>query len=332
MNKEDFTVENGTHWDEGSNYTATVNTSSPATAIELKPWMVINLSFYYYVIGFGALERLIGSVVNLCVLLVIRKHRRLRTPANVLVFNLALADSFGCVPAPIEIATAVLWSNENTSWKYTCYIETFLGATCWLGNIIGIHLIAWERFLSVHFPIWSRRKISINSMVNVSVVQWMILFLLVGIVLAAGNVGTGNEVVFCSWNLMSTLFYILTYLFVVLSVGTLVLYLKIVHATIKRQKLRATAVHSLNVNIPETRRREKNARITKSMLIVIGVYYILYLPSVINDFVVRATSYNYSSYVTYSLYLFFMLNTICNPFIYFFLSNDFKNSFKMLFG
>ena len=303
MNKEDFTVENGTHWDEGSNYTATVNTSSPATALQLKPWMVMNLNFYYFVIGFGALERFIGSIVNLCVLLVIRKHRRLRTSANVLVFNLALADSFGCVPAPIEIATAILWSNQNTSWKYTCYIETFLGATCWLGNIIGIHLIAWERFLSVHFAIWSRRKITVNSMVNVSIIQWMMLFLLVGTVLAVGNVGTGNYVIFCSWDLMSTLFYILTYLFVVLSIGTLVLYLKIVHATIKRQKFRST-VHPPSVNIPEMRRREKNARITKSMLIVIGIYYVLYLPSFTNDIVVRATSYSYSNYVTYSLICF----------------------------
>ena len=66
------------------------------------------------------------------------------------------------------------------------------------------------------------------------------------------------------------------------------------------------------------------------MLLVTGCYVVLYLPSFVQSQIVLPD--RQKIYVTYSMHLIFMLNSISNPLIYYFTSADYKRDIKKLFG
>ena len=116
-------------------------------------------------------------------------------------------------------------------------------------------------------------------MQRVVITTWTSLLISIGIIIGVGNVGTGDNVIFCSWVEMSSLYFILFGLFGVLSVGTLLLYLRLTHVMMKRS--RVNRVSTNQASYLQRRRRER----TKTMLLVVGSYYILYFPSFITELI-----------------------------------------------
>ncbi len=230
----------------------------------------MNIPFYFFTTIFGFTERIIGCTVNLAILIVIRKHKKLQTPSNILVFSLSLADVLGILPAPVEVASAVLWYIENDKWKYTCYLEVYLGITCWIGNVLGIHLIAWERFLSTTFPIWARITFTTKLMTRVVIIKWLFLVTYVSFVIAFGNNGLGSDVNVCGWVFLIEkdvyelhLRYILFY---VPSIITGLLYVRIAYVSLKRSKnviSISSADQSNSTSGQNQKQRERTKRVRK---------------------------------------------------------------------
>ena len=100
----------------GAVSTISLNETSDG-AFYLTPSAIINQNFYFFVIGFGAFERLIGGLINAVVFIIIVKYKKLHTPSNVLLLSLAAADILGMFPVPLEIATSILWTAEDPSME-----------------------------------------------------------------------------------------------------------------------------------------------------------------------------------------------------------------------
>ncbi len=66
------------------------------------------------------------------------------------------------------------------------------------------------------------------------------------------------------------------------------------------------------------------------MLLVVGGYYFLYMPRIIQSRL--NLSPGVRVYTAYTTYLIFMLTTINNPFIYYYTSKDFRNALRKLVG
>ena len=228
----------------------------------------MNIPFYFFVTGFGCIERVAGCVVNLAILIVIRRHKKLQTPSNILVYSLALADVLGILPTPVEVTSAVLWYTKTNKWKYTCYLETFLGIICWLGNVLGIHLIAWERFLSITFPIWARLTFTVKFMTKLVIIKWAFILAYISFVMAFGN--SGLDINTCGWIFLIKndvyelhLRYILFY---TPSIITGLLYIRIFYISMKRSKTAVQGVSSDQPNAMSKQIQQHKER-TKKVLI-----------------------------------------------------------------
>ena len=66
------------------------------------------------------------------------------------------------------------------------------------------------------------------------------------------------------------------------------------------------------------------------MLLVVGGYYFLYMPRIIQSRL--NLSQDVRVYTAYTTYLVFLLTTINNPFIYYFTSTDFRTALRKLVG
>ncbi len=232
-----------------------------------RPWMIVNIPFYFFVIGFGSAERIFGCFVNSCILDVIIRNKKMHTPSHILIFNLSLADALGILVVPFEIMTSIFWYNEDFIWKYTCYFEMFAGYMVLFGNILGINLIAWERFFSVVFPFWTRINITARVIYWVMAILWSSQLLLMLLVATVGSIGTDHNIQACLWLSMikKPVEHVFRYVLVYFPwISTLILYLVVACLAIKRSKSKVTSKVSADQsqNATGTKHKERTTKVS----------------------------------------------------------------------
>ena len=72
----------------------------------------------------------------------------------------------------------------------------------------------------------------------------------------------------------------------------------------------------------------KSGKTTRMMAIIIGTYYALYLPSIVNYLV--DYDRNVERYVFHIITLLYYFNAVLNPVIYAWMNRDFRNAFKKI--
>ena len=136
----------------------TLNVSTNVTNKDMPEDAHEFLQFESYVkivipIIFGCIS-LIGSVGNGLVVLIILKHKQLRTTTNILILNLALADlCFIIFSVPF---TAVGYS--LTVWPFGqiwCKISQYMIYLCAYGSVYTLVLMTIDRFLAIVYPLQS---------------------------------------------------------------------------------------------------------------------------------------------------------------------------------
>ena len=72
----------------------------------------------------------------------------------------------------------------------------------------------------------------------------------------------------------------------------------------------------------------KSGKTTRMMAIIIGTYYALYLPSIVNYLV--DYDRNFERYVFHIITLLYYFKAVLNPIIYAWMNRDFRNAFRKI--
>ena len=234
--------------------------------------MIVNIPFYFFVIGIGSAERIFGCFLNSCILLVIFRNKKIHTPSHMVIFNLAIADALGIMVAPFEIMTSVFWYRMDLIWKYTCHFEMVTGYIVLIGNVFGINLIALERFFSSVFPIWTRVNITTRVIYWVMVIFWASITILMALVALLGSLGTDHNVPVCIWLAMikQPTEDIIRYVFVYLPwMSALILYVVVACLAFRRSKSKVAVAPSnvlakMSQSGPASKHKERTAKVSES--------------------------------------------------------------------
>ncbi|KAM9495241.1 trace amine-associated receptor 1-like [Clarias gariepinus] len=258
---------------------------------------------------------LITVIGNLLVIITVVHFRQLHTPTNYLVLSLAVADLLvGGVVMPPSMVRSV--------------------ETCWyLGSI-------FYRYYAVCHPFLYHRKMTPNTVRFMIVICWGISAALgFGMIFLELNICGSEEFYYntflCEGACMvfqtkaaAVVFPLLC--FYIPAVIMLCVYVKI-FCTARRQ---ARAIQSTNAKMSTTvekvgmSKSEKKA--TKTLAIIVGVFLMSWVPFFICDGLDPFTGYSIPQ-IVFDLFLWVgYFNSTCNPIVYAFFYNWFRQAFRVI--
>ena len=268
---------------------------------------------------------LIGTVGNSLVIYVIFSRRKMRTVTNILLLNLAISDiSFLviCVPFQAYKYAAFSWPYGNLSCKLVQY---FLYVTAYV-TVWTLTAIAWTRFLIVVCSNQTARFRTRKNAVCLCAIIWMIMLAVNIPIIKYHRINTFDVYTYCgiekkhTWSIFMS-FFVCAYAIPLTLICCLYM-LIVIH-------LRINQGTTLNKSS-----RERTARACKVIVIVVVVFGVSWAPLHINSIL----SY-FNKLPTPAFYEVFRIiwhcmaygNSLANPFIYNYASEEFKKAFKEIF-
>ncbi|XP_054616484.1 somatostatin receptor type 5-like [Dunckerocampus dactyliophorus] len=266
----------------------------------------------------------IGLGGNTLVIHIVLHYSKMESVTNIYILNLAIADELFMLGLPFLAV-----QNTLQSWpfgSFMCRLVMTVDSINQFTSIFCLTVMSVDRYLAVNHPIRSAkwRRPQLAKVVNGTV--WALSFLVVLPVVVFANVqkagGTCNIVWPQPANVWRAAFIIYTS-----SVGFLcplliicLCYLLIVF------KIRSSA---RKVHAASTKRRKSERKVTRMVVIVVAVFVFCWLPfyalNVVNLLVALPSDYQ-------GLYYFVVVlgyaNSCANPFVYGFLSDNFKRGFR----
>ena len=119
-------------------------------------------------------------VVNSLVIMIVCKSRRLRSPVNYLMVNLALTDLFApsfAVPRFIAVIYDSCWAVKGPFGDFLCKLSSFVIDVPTAVSIQTLVIMTADRFHAIVFPMRSA-LLSTRRCVIAIVVTWLLAFLL----------------------------------------------------------------------------------------------------------------------------------------------------------
>ncbi|XP_073711505.1 trace amine-associated receptor 4-like [Misgurnus anguillicaudatus] len=275
---------------------------------------------------------------NLLIIISITHFKQLQSPTHLLVQSLAVCDCLlGLLVMPYSMVRAV-----EGCWFFgdvICKVHSSLNVTLCFSSLIHLCLISIDRYWAICDPLKYKIRIT-NNTVNVCITfTWIFSFVYCFSVVFSGVFAVGLEayilqmscfggcVVFFNkeWGLTCVIL-------VFIIPGTIMssLYITIFTVVKKHAKVLSekVSVTTTGVNSQSSAHRERKA--AKTLALVMGVYFICWLP-----FSIASAVYPYFNFVTpadvfEALGWFAYFNSTCNPLIYGFFYPCFQKAFKTL--
>ncbi|XP_061760988.1 somatostatin receptor type 5-like [Nerophis ophidion] len=266
----------------------------------------------------------IGLGGNTLVIHIVLHYSKMESVTNIYILNLAVADELFMLGLPFLAV-----QNTLQSWpfgSFMCRLVMTVDSINQFTSIFCLTVMSVDRYLAINHPIRSAkwRRPPVAKVVNGTV--WALSFLVVLPVVVFANVqkagGTCNIVWPQPANIWRAAFIVYTS-----SVGFLCplliicfCYLLIVF------KVRSSAK---KVHAASAKRRKSERKVTRMVVIVVAVFVFCWLPfyalNVVNLLVALPSDYQ-------GLYYFVVVlgyaNSCANPFVYGFLSDNFKQGFR----
>ena len=163
--------------------------------------LIVNLiTIHYFIL------RCIALIVNLITIHVIRVNRKLRSPLNLLIASLCVADAlvFIYVTTRHIYTITVRLGEQNiyisidgkqyrfkvytATWTtVACYVAIFSNQLSSLRNIVHLHVMGLERLLAIAKPMYWRAKMTISLSKKIIAFIWFVMVLKLSLEIAFGR-------------------------------------------------------------------------------------------------------------------------------------------------
>ena len=246
--------------------------------------------------------------------------KRLRTPFNYLLVNLAVADLImGCVAMPVAVYLHYMEYKVKLE-PLVNNIVRMLYFISGMASIISLIALSVDRYMAISRAITYRVFFTLKKCVVITIIIWSISIAFPFLYFKIGAVS-----------------YYFVFACVAILTGFLVLVVVSVqvHTLLQRQtRLIASQLPASFSNEFQIKRIQQEKRITRTYLIVLVCFIVLYLPGVVMVFVLYfwTTCDCVVRHVLRDLQsVFISFNSCVNPIIYIVRLNTFKKSIRMLF-
>ncbi|XP_055519336.1 somatostatin receptor type 5-like [Leucoraja erinacea] len=268
----------------------------------------------------------VGLGGNTLVIHVVLHQAKMESVTNIYILNLAIADELFMLGLPFLAV-----QNALSYWPFgslMCRLVMTVDGINQFTSIFCLTVMSIDRYLAVVHPVksirWRRPQVAkaVNAMV------WAVSFVVVLPVIIFSNVKAGMHTCNINWPepimVWSTAFIIYTAtlgFFGPLLVICLCYLLIVVKVKSSGRKVRATS----------TKRKRSERRVTWMVVIVVAVFVFCWLPFYVMNMVNLVSAMPPEPSLV-GLYFFVVLlsyaNSCANPFIYSFLSDNFKQGFR----
>lgn len=283
---------------------------------------------------FAAMYTLIclaGLIGNALVIFVVLRYTKMKTVTNMYILNLAVADLCFLVGLPFLIVTLLLrsWVFGNLACKMF-YIATSIN---WFTSVFTLAVMSADRYVAICHAIWSiKYRTPLVSRV-VCVAVWCVsLLVMLPIMLYATTVHGANGKASCTiiWPGGQPIPADIAFIWYGLLLGFAIpVALIIVFYTLVVVRLRSVG--------PKKKSKEKkksHRKVTKMVLTIIAVYVVCWLPYWIFQVTLTFGSDEMPPWAFKLFQIITMMsyaNSMLNPLLYAFLSENFRKAFEQAF-
>lgn len=245
---------------------------------------------------------------------------RMRTPFNWFILNLALADLLvGAFVDPLSVLVHIREGLGHTL-KYHIYLRPVYFTSC-TASVFSLGMLTIDRYIAITSPMKYRATLSNKRAAISSLIIWIISC---GLPFLREEIGfLWYFFVFGNASVLVT-FFVLLFAFVR------------VHLALRAQIKELNAMHSEGEeNQARNNALKTEAKITKAFMFMLVAFIVCYTPSLIMIYLMNLCSICSCQSIHWFRdlsFLFVVLNSCANPFIYAWRLPNFKDSIKMLFS
>nr|XP_055041770.1 trace amine-associated receptor 3-like [Misgurnus anguillicaudatus] len=295
---------------------------------------VVKVAMYAFI----SLMILMTVFGNLLIIISISYFKQLQSPTHLIVQSLAVCDCLlGLLVMPYSMVRSVegCWFLGDV----ICKVHGSLDLTLCICSLIHLSLISIDRYLAICDPLKYRMRITNNTVIVFITFTWIFSFVYSFSVVFSGVNAVGLKAYILQMSCFGgcVLFlnkeWALTNVILVFIIpGTIMssLYIIIFNVVKKHAKVLSekVSVTTTGVNSQSSAHRERKA--AKTLALVMGVFFICWLPFAIATAVSPFFNYMNATDVCQALVWFAYFNSTCNPLIYGFFYPRFQKAFKTL--
>ena len=303
------------------------NSNIAASRIEV----LLPSSFITVYYGLRVLFSLLAIFGNLLTIIVVARFESLHNSTSYFICSLAVADLMTGIMTSTAVALHVLGIYDPL-YIPICRVHITLSLVSTLNNICSILLIAVDRYIFIAHGL--RYLVIVTPTRTFLVIGFTWLYFMTEVSVLIG-LGKGHMTrMTCKYSLFITeMVYnnILMPRFVVVALVTVGFYTAISCIAYKQGKKIAALNQPYDTYEATTNRQQK--RIAKMMIMVLGTYFICYIPHIVISILERVYTDSMAILVLEKItVVIFWTNTWINPIIYAWKSEDFRVAFRKLLG
>ncbi|EDV25605.1 uncharacterized protein TRIADDRAFT_4556, partial [Trichoplax adhaerens] len=275
-----------------------------------------------------------GLIGNLCFCTVVLARKKVRTVTNVLLFNLAIADLIIlCVNLPFTVVVTI--THLYPFGLVMCKLQTFSQTLSVLAESFTIVAISYDRYRAIVYPLKS--KLSIKAAMIIIACSWIaagpfaIVLLQFTTIVPLGTMGD-----FCRevWYSDSSRRIFTLIMFSSCLIAPLIISIYF-YTSISMSLIKSKKLFRLDSKSKSILRRRRIAAIKCG--VVMGLYFVCWLPAYLFAIL---TDYGFNMIedeTTYSMVYATInwigyINSCCNPIVYSFFNDSYRNALYSVCG
>ncbi len=326
---------NGTNTDDNEYFNDTImetSTHKPAETVH-DPWLNgFTMFVIYNVVRF--VQVCTGLIGNFLTLIIIPRLERINN-GHILIFNLCLSDLFVCLMWPLNLSVQL--THYKHFWAKLCIVKECMTTFGLTGSLLTYCAIAVDRFFLVFCPIKYKVYITRNKVLIAIAVVWVYNALLISgtTIFLGAPLEVLDKLQHCNLPNVITIkayYYLVMPHMVFVALSMLICYVAVmIKLAIRDRGAIEMTAGGGNTNVNANQQNTLLAgKVTRSLVLVLGVFNILYFPIIIMHVVNAFVKTAVVNLIVDVFVLFFFLNNLLNPFIYYYKMTEFRSLYKSI--
>ncbi|WAQ93533.1 ADA1A-like protein, partial [Mya arenaria] len=304
------------------------NGSVVDAGIFLRPWNTLEKAIFGTWLTISMMFSLIG---NLLVIIVVLRHKGMQTRTNMFLVNLAIADFLtGLLLAPFSLTTLIKdrWIFGDTM----CNVNGFFNSVCLITSIHTMMYISIHKYVSITRPLsrilnhWKILIMCLTAWLWSITCAVLTLFILSQVEIKPGAMQCGPK--YPKTKIHYLHHVIITGSNIVIPLAVMLFAYARMYWELRKHAIRLrqnTTLHSDHI-------LGQQIQVTKTLFMILACFFICWIPyAVYSSYVSNIKNKNEIPVWTNPLaYCFMYMNSGCNPIIYCWRSNTFREGYKQI--